>query len=92
MPHYAYIALAENGATLTGESVAASEEALRAELSGRGFLVQQVRPKGAGLGLRARRVRPEEFALFNQEFMALVRSETPKWADVIKRSGAKVDR
>ena len=74
MPHYAYIALAENGATLTGESVAASEEALRAELSGRGFLVQQVRPKGAGLGLRARRVRPEEFALFNQEFMALARA------------------
>jgi len=26
-----------------------------------------------------------------EEFMALVRSETPKWADVIKRSGAKVD-
>jgi type IV pilus assembly protein PilC len=74
MPLYAYVALAENGAYLTGESVASSEEALRTELSGRGLLVQQVRPKRAGLRLGARRVRPEEFALFNQEFMSLVRA------------------
>jgi tripartite-type tricarboxylate transporter receptor subunit TctC len=26
-----------------------------------------------------------------EEFMALVKSETPKWAEVVKRSGAKVD-
>jgi tripartite-type tricarboxylate transporter receptor subunit TctC len=26
-----------------------------------------------------------------EEFLALVRKETPKWAEVIKRSGAKVD-
>jgi tripartite-type tricarboxylate transporter receptor subunit TctC len=26
-----------------------------------------------------------------EEFLALVRSETPKWADVVRRSGAKVD-
>jgi tripartite-type tricarboxylate transporter receptor subunit TctC len=26
-----------------------------------------------------------------EEFLALVRRETPKWADVVKRSGAKVD-
>lgn len=26
-----------------------------------------------------------------EQFLALVRSETPKWADVVKRSGAKVD-
>lgn len=26
-----------------------------------------------------------------EEFLALVRSETPKWAAVVKRSGAKVD-
>ncbi len=74
MPLYAYVALAENGAYLTGETVAASEEELRTELSGRGLLVQQVRSKRSGLGLRSRRVRPEEFALFNQEFMALVRA------------------
>ena len=74
MPLYAYVALAENGASLTGETVAASEEALRAELSGRGLLVQQVKAKRAGLSWGARRVPPEQFALFNQEFMALVRA------------------
>jgi type IV pilus assembly protein PilC len=73
MPLYAYVALAENGASLTGESVADSEEALRVELSGKGLLVQQVRAKRSGFGLH-RRVRPEEFALFNQEFMALARA------------------
>jgi type IV pilus assembly protein PilC len=73
MPLYAYVALAENGASLTGESVADSEEALRSELSGKGLLVQQVKAKRAGAGLR-RRVRPEEFALFNQEFTALLRA------------------
>ncbi len=26
-----------------------------------------------------------------EEFLALVRRETPKWAAVVKRSGAKVD-
>jgi tripartite-type tricarboxylate transporter receptor subunit TctC len=26
-----------------------------------------------------------------EDFMALVRRETPKWAEVIKRSGAKID-
>jgi tripartite-type tricarboxylate transporter receptor subunit TctC len=26
-----------------------------------------------------------------EAFLALVRSETPKWAEVVKRSGAKVD-
>ena len=74
MPLYAYVALAENGASLAGESVAASEQALRSELSGRGFLVQKVRAKRTGWGLPARRVSPEDFALFNQEFMALVRA------------------
>ena len=73
LPLFNYIALAENGATLNGESVAVSEEALRGELLQRGLLVREVRAKGAGLGLR-RRVRPEEFVLFNQEFMALVRA------------------
>jgi tripartite-type tricarboxylate transporter receptor subunit TctC len=26
-----------------------------------------------------------------EAFLALVRKETPKWADVVKKSGAKVD-
>lgn len=74
MPLYAYVALAENGAYLTGESVAVSEQALRTELSGRGLLIQKVQAKRAAWGLRARRISPEDFSLFNQEFMALVRA------------------
>lgn len=74
MPLFAYVALAENGATLTGESVAESEEALRTELSRRGLLVRRVRAKRSAWGLQSTRVRPEEFALFNQEFVALVRA------------------
>ncbi|TMH24626.1 MAG: tripartite tricarboxylate transporter substrate binding protein, partial [Betaproteobacteria bacterium] len=26
-----------------------------------------------------------------EEFLALVRRETPKWAEVVRRSGAKID-
>jgi type IV pilus assembly protein PilC len=73
MPLFAYVALAENGATVSGESVALSEDALRAELGGRGLLVREVRARRAAV-LRGKRVPPEEFALFNQEFMALARA------------------
>ena len=74
MPLYAYVAIAENGATVSGERVAPSEAVLRDELGGHGLLVQRVRARrGAGL-LQGRRVRPEEFALFNQEFTALLRA------------------
>ncbi len=73
MPLFAYVALAENGATVSGESVALSEDALRAELGGRGLLVREVRARRAAM-LRGKRVPPEEFALFNQEFMALARA------------------
>ena len=73
MPLYAYVAIAENGVTVSGERVAPSESVLRDELGGRGLLVQRVRAR-RGAGLRGRRVRPEEFALFNQEFTALLRA------------------
>jgi type IV pilus assembly protein PilC len=74
MPLYAYVALTESGASLAGESVAASEEALRTELSQRGLLVQKVRSRARQGWLGSRRVPPEELALFNQEFMALARA------------------
>lgn len=74
MPLYAYVALTESGACLAGETVAASEAALRTELSRRGLLVQKIRTRSAQGWLRARRIPPEELALFNQEFMALARA------------------
>ncbi len=75
MPLFNYSALAENGTQVAGEGAAASEQEFRNELARRGLLVQRVRPKRARLALFSRqRVLPEEFLLFNQELIALVRA------------------
>lgn len=74
MPLYTYTAFNPQGVRLTGEAAADSEQALRAELAGKGLLVQELKAKRAAIAFGARRVRPEEFALFNQEFMALIRA------------------
>lgn len=72
MPIYKYTALNAQGAAVAGEGVAGSREEFTRELAGRGLLVQEVRAKRAGL-MRAR-VRPDQFLLFNQEFVALIRA------------------
>lgn len=74
MPAFTYVALLPTGVRVREEAVADSEDALRADLGKRGLLVQSVREKRGRMGLRAGRVSPEEFALFNQEFMALIRA------------------
>lgn len=74
MPAFAYVALLPTGVRIREEAVADSEAALREDLAGRGLLVQSVRERRGGIGFRAGRVSPEEFALFNQEFMALIRA------------------
>jgi type IV pilus assembly protein PilC len=74
VPAFIYTALSPNGARVQEEAVADSEGTLRNELVARGLLVQQIKPKRSGFRLREKRVKPEEFALFNQEFMALVRA------------------
>lgn len=74
MPAFIYDALLPTGVRVREEAVADSENALRTDLARRGLLVRSVREKRTRMGLRAGRVSPEEFALFNQEFMALVRA------------------
>jgi type IV pilus assembly protein PilC len=74
MPLYTYVALGENGAQVSGDSAADSEGALRTELASRGLFVQKVRTKRSRLAWRRPRVSTEDFALFNQEFIALVRA------------------
>jgi type IV pilus assembly protein PilC len=75
MPVYLYSALTQAGVLTAGEQAATSGEALSAELASRGLLVQSIRPKRAGIRLlRRSRVSPEDFQLFNQEFMALARA------------------
>ena len=73
MPAFAYVALLPTGVRVREEAVADSEAALREDLAGRGLLVQSVRER-RGMGPRSGRVSPEAFALFNQEFMALIRA------------------
>jgi type IV pilus assembly protein PilC len=75
MPVYSYEALSLNGSRTTGEELALTEAALREELAKRGFLVQAIQEKRQGFGLpRRKRVKPETFMLFNQEFTALLRA------------------
>lgn len=75
VPIYQYSALTERGVLSNGEQAATSMEALRSELAQRGLLVQNIRSPHTGFRLlRRRRVSPEYFQLFNQEFMALMRA------------------
>lgn len=75
MPLYQYSALSERGVLSQGVQAATSVEALRSELAQRGLLVQSIRSQHTGFRLlRRRRVSPEYFQLFNQEFMALIRA------------------
>lgn len=108
MPNYRYTALAENGSQVAGESAASSIEELRQELAAQGLLVQRIDEQRRLLGLkRARRIGPEDFLLFNQEFTALLRAgltvpealrlsadrpEQPALAGVLKRVEEDVRR
>ena len=75
MPHFVYTALSQTGMLTSGEGVAATAEELIRELAGRGLLVQRVRPKRAKLlSIGRREVKPDEFLLFNQELLALLRA------------------
>ncbi|HKK06815.1 MAG TPA: type II secretion system F family protein [Gammaproteobacteria bacterium] len=75
MPVFNYRAMTSSGRTVSGEGAATSPEELSRELADRGLLVQQVRRKRGGFRLFARRgVSAEDFLLFNQEFMALLRA------------------
>lgn len=74
MSVFIYTALSHSGARIQDEAVADSEQSLRKELTARGLLVQTVRPKRSGWRWPSQRIRSEEFALFNQEFMALIRA------------------
>jgi type IV pilus assembly protein PilC len=105
MPNYKYMALSENGATVTGEAAADSEESLRADLSAKGLLAQEVQASRAPKLWGRVRVKVDDFALFNQEFTALVRAgltvpnalalagnrpDTPILAQILDRVHAQV--
>ncbi len=75
MPIYSYTALTEAGMRVTGESIATSAQELSRELTAKGLLIQKIRKRRLHFKFPPReRVSPEDFLLFNQEFMALVRA------------------
>jgi type IV pilus assembly protein PilC len=78
MPQYRYTALSQNGALIVGESAATSPESLKTELEKLGLRAQRIRVKRSIAKLwRKSTVRPEDFLLFVQELMALMRAGLP---------------
>lgn len=78
MPQYEYTALSQNGALIVGESAAASPESLKTELENLGLRAQQIRLKRSWSMIWQRSVvRPEQFLLFVQEFLSLMRAGLP---------------
>src|SRR6266571_3088302 len=84
MPAYLYRAARADGTTLEGQAEGEDEQAVRAELEKQGILVFRLRPLGAwpalmgsGLWRRKRGIPLQEFLVFNQELLALVKAGLP---------------
>src|SRR5206468_12330964 len=96
MPSYLYRAARADGTTLEGQAEGEDEQAVRAELENQGFLVFRLRPLGAwpailgsGLWGRKRGIPLQEFLVFNQELLALVKAGLPVlrvWDLLIERA------
>ncbi len=75
MPRYNYSVLSQNGVLTRGEGVATSAQELARELTERGLFIQKIKAASPGLRLWNRTVaKPEDFLLFNHEFVALIRA------------------
>jgi type IV pilus assembly protein PilC len=80
MPAYYYKVGREDGSILTKEAEADSEEVLRRELEEQGFLVLEVKKQGAlgiSFGGKRKKQTGEDFLVFNQEFLVLLRAGLP---------------
>ncbi len=95
MPAFLYRVARADGTTLEGLTEGDTEQAVRAQLEGQGFLVFQLRRSGSWLAswdvrLWARRTVPlQEFLVFNQEFLALIKAGLPilrVWDLLIERT------
>ena len=69
------------GEVVTAVLVAQNIEEVRHRLNEQGLLPISIRPRGWSVSLRPRkrreRIRPEDFILFNQQFVALIRAGLP---------------
>src|SRR5437879_4536456 len=97
MPSYLYRAARADGTTLEGQAEGEDEQAVRAELEKQGFLVFRLRPLGAwpallgsGLWGRKRGMPLQEFLVFNQELLALVKAGLPTFSSMYGEAGTNV--
>src|SRR5712691_10301895 len=98
MPSYLYRVARADGTTIEGRAEGEDEQTVRTELEKQGLLVFHLRsldawgkwPALVGSGLRVKRGIPlQEFLVFNQEFLALVKAGLPilkVWDLLIERT------
>src|ERR1041384_7080007 len=77
------------GEVVTDVIVAQNSDEVRHRLQEQGFLPIAVRSRGFSLSLRPKRrqtIKPDDFILFNQQFVALIRAGLPilKSLDLLK--------
>src|SRR3989442_12932463 len=86
MPSYLYRVARADGTTIEGRAEGEDEQTVRTELEKQGLLVFHLRsldawgmwPALVGSGLKGKRGIPlQEFLVFNQEFLALVKGGLP---------------
>ncbi len=95
MPVFAYRVARSDGSTLDGQIEGEEEHLVRAKLEGQGFLIFRLQRRGTStaglsLGLHAfGRLPLQEFLVFNQELLALVKAGLPVlrvWDLLIERA------
>ncbi len=80
MPVFVYKAGREDGSVFVKETEAESPEALRKELEDKGYLVLHLvkrRAIGLGADFFKKRLKTEDFLVFNQEMLVLIRAGLP---------------
>lgn len=83
MPSYQYRVARADGTTLEGRAEGEDERAVRAQLEGQGFLIFRLRRLGSVPGFLGAKlwergtVTPQEFLVFNQELLALLKAGLP---------------
>ena len=83
MSVYLYKAARADGTTFEGRIEGANEQTVRAQLEGQGWFVFRLRARGTWTGVSSvkiparRGISRQEFLVFNQEFLALVKAGLP---------------
>lgn len=75
MPVYEFKAITDGGNTVTGQEIAESQSALEELIQSRGHFLQSVKPVNTNtLSSIKSRINTNEFILFNQEFISLLKA------------------